>query len=95
MTSRSTNAALLLTVDEFSDYLKVSRSTVYRLLKRNQLPPVKIGNDLRFDLEEIERIGHPAFQLRTLAGRLGQYAQFHSTAVFASFITHRSCLPAG
>jgi excisionase family DNA binding protein len=37
--------ARALTVDEVADYLRVSRSTIYRLLRRNQLPAFKIGND--------------------------------------------------
>jgi excisionase family DNA binding protein len=55
MERRHAILARLLTVDEVADYLRVSRSTVYRLLKRNQLPAFKIGNDWRFDVEEIDR----------------------------------------
>jgi excisionase family DNA binding protein len=45
----------MLTVDEVAGYLHVSRATMHRLLKRNQLPAFKIGGDRRFDVEEIDR----------------------------------------
>jgi excisionase family DNA binding protein len=45
----------LLTVDELSDYLRVHRSTVYRLLKKGQLPGFKIGSDWRFSVEAVDR----------------------------------------
>jgi excisionase family DNA binding protein len=54
MKPRHAAATRRLTVDEVADYLRVSRSTIYRLLKRNQLPALRIGNDLRFDVEEID-----------------------------------------
>lgn len=45
----------VLTVGELSNYLRVHRSTVYRLLKRGQLPGFKIGSDWRFNVEAIDR----------------------------------------
>ena len=48
-------AASVLTVGEVADYLRVSRSTVFRLLKRKELPAFKVGGDWRFNMEEIER----------------------------------------
>ncbi|HEY2663101.1 MAG TPA: helix-turn-helix domain-containing protein [Candidatus Binataceae bacterium] len=45
----------VLTVNELSDYLRVHRSTIYRLLKRGQLPGFKIGSDWRFNIEAIDR----------------------------------------
>jgi excisionase family DNA binding protein len=47
--------APLLTVKELCNYLKVNRSTVYRLLKTGQLPAVRVGSDWRFNVEEIDR----------------------------------------
>jgi excisionase family DNA binding protein len=44
-----------LTVTELADYLKISRSMIYRLLKRGELPGSKIGSDWRFYVEEIDR----------------------------------------
>lgn len=44
----------VLTVGELSNYLRVHRSTIYRLLKRGQLPGFKIGSDWRFNVEAID-----------------------------------------
>ncbi len=44
-----------LTVAELAEYLKISRSMIYRLLKRGELPGFKIGSDWRFNAEEIDR----------------------------------------
>ena len=52
-TMRST-AAKVLTVNELSDYLRVHRSTIYRLLRKGQLPGFKIGSDWRFNVEAID-----------------------------------------
>ncbi len=45
----------ILTVGDLADYLRVHRSTVYRLLKKRQLPAFKIGSDWRFSVDEIDR----------------------------------------
>jgi excisionase family DNA binding protein len=47
--------ARVLTVGELAEYLRVHRSTLYRLLKKQQLPGLKIGNDWRFNVEAIEQ----------------------------------------
>jgi excisionase family DNA binding protein len=47
--------AKVLTISELCEYLRVHRSTVYRLLKKGQLPGFKIGSDWRFNLEAIDR----------------------------------------
>jgi excisionase family DNA binding protein len=44
----------VLTVGELSGYLRVHRSTIYRLLKRGELPGFKIGSDWRFNVEAID-----------------------------------------
>ena len=44
----------VLTVSELSEYLRVHRSTIYRLLKKGQLPGFKIGSDWRFNVEAID-----------------------------------------
>ncbi len=43
----------VLTVRELSDYLRVHPSTVYRLLRRRQLPTFRVGSDWRFNIEEV------------------------------------------
>ena len=47
--------ARVLTVTELSEYLRVHRSTIYRLLRRGQLPAFKIGSDWRFSVEAIDQ----------------------------------------
>jgi excisionase family DNA binding protein len=47
-------AAKIITVGELAEYLRVHRSTLYRLLKRRQLPGFKIGGDWRFNVEVID-----------------------------------------
>ena len=45
----------IMTVGELAKYLRVHPSTIYRLLKRGELPGFRIGTDWRFDRERIER----------------------------------------
>ena len=45
----------MLTVTEVVDYLKISRSMIYRLLKRGEIPGFKMGGDWRLYVEEIDR----------------------------------------
>jgi len=45
----------VLTLDEVADYLRVHPSTVYRLLKKHQIPAFKVGSDWRFNLESIDQ----------------------------------------
>jgi excisionase family DNA binding protein len=53
---RSLSATIeVLTVTELCTYLKVDRSTVYRLIKAGKLPAFKVGGDWRFNVEEIDR----------------------------------------
>jgi len=44
----------VLTVRELSNYLRVHPSTIYRLLKKGQLPGFKVGSDWRFNIEAID-----------------------------------------
>lgn len=45
----------LLTLEEVASYLKVHPVTIYRLLKRQEIPAFKVGSDWRFHLESIDR----------------------------------------
>jgi excisionase family DNA binding protein len=45
----------VMTVNDLADYLRVHRSTVYRLLKNRQLPAFRVGSDWRFTTEAIDR----------------------------------------
>jgi len=49
------DVAPVLTVQDLAHYMKLSPSTVYRLIKARQLPAFKVGYDWRFNVEEIER----------------------------------------
>jgi excisionase family DNA binding protein len=48
----------LLTADELADFLRVHRSTVYRLLRNGQLPAFRVGSDWRFSRDLIEKWLH-------------------------------------
>jgi excisionase family DNA binding protein len=52
---QSSAVVSMLTVTEVADYLKISRSMIYRLLKRGEIPGFRIGSDWRFNVEEINR----------------------------------------
>jgi excisionase family DNA binding protein len=47
--------ATVLTLEEVAQYLRVHPSTIYRLVKKKQLPGFKVGSDWRFNLESIDR----------------------------------------
>jgi excisionase family DNA binding protein len=51
----NTGPVKVMTVREVSAYLRVHRNTIYRLLRRNQIPAFHIGGDWRFNIEEIDR----------------------------------------
>ncbi|MFC2045826.1 helix-turn-helix domain-containing protein, partial [Chloroflexota bacterium] len=41
--------AEFMTVEELSDYLRVNKKTVYRMLDQNKIPALRIGHQWRFD----------------------------------------------
>ena len=45
----------VLTVPEVCEYLRVSRVTVYRMLRRRDLPAFRIAGNWRFNVEDLER----------------------------------------
>jgi excisionase family DNA binding protein len=45
----------VLTVRELSEYLRVHPTTVYRLLRANQLPGFRVGSEWRFSIDMIDR----------------------------------------
>ena len=53
--TRHVPATRILTVKEVANYLHVSRATIFRLVKRHELPAFKIGYDWRFNVEQIDR----------------------------------------
>ena len=44
----------LLTVKDVAAYLQVNQTTIYRLLRRSEIPAFKLGGDWRFNLESID-----------------------------------------
>jgi excisionase family DNA binding protein len=50
----ATRPAKVMTLEEVSRYLHVHPSTVYRLLKRREIPAFRIGSDWRFNNETID-----------------------------------------
>jgi excisionase family DNA binding protein len=44
-----------MTLDEVAAFLQVHPSTIYRLLKRHEIPAFKMGSEWRFNRESIER----------------------------------------
>ena len=45
----------ILTVRDVSNYLRVHPSTIYKMLKKNQLPAFRVGSDWRFTVEAIDQ----------------------------------------
>jgi excisionase family DNA binding protein len=43
-----------LTLDELAEYLKLSRTKLYRMAQKGEIPASKIGAQWRFDREEID-----------------------------------------
>jgi excisionase family DNA binding protein len=44
----------VLSTKECAEYFSVHVSTIYRMLKNDQLPAFKIGSDWRFNVEELD-----------------------------------------
>jgi excisionase family DNA binding protein len=45
----------VLTIEEIADYLKVSKSTLYKLAQEGKVPAQKVGRHWRFHRETIDR----------------------------------------
>ncbi len=45
----------ILTIAELSDYLRISRSTLYKLAQEGRVPCQKVGRHWRFRKEAIDR----------------------------------------
>ena len=59
----------VLTVQEVSSYLRVHPSTIYRMLKKNQLPAFRVGSDWRFTVDAIDQ-----WREKAESGALGEPA---------------------
>lgn len=49
----------LMTVEELADHLRLSERTIYRLLKKGNIPGIKVGGRWRFNQEVIDRWTNP------------------------------------
>lgn len=49
------NAVAVLTIDELVDYLRIPKSTLYKLAQEGKIPSRKIGRHWRFRKEAIDR----------------------------------------
>ncbi|MBW1714578.1 MAG: helix-turn-helix domain-containing protein [Deltaproteobacteria bacterium] len=45
----------LITLEELSRYLKISKPTLYKLVERGKIPALKIASQWRFKKEDINR----------------------------------------
>lgn len=45
----------ILTIDELAGYLKISKSTLYKLVREGKIPSQKIGRHWRFRKKAIDR----------------------------------------
>jgi len=44
----------VMTVIEVAEYLNVHPSTIYRLLRRKEIPAFRVGSDWRFNRESVD-----------------------------------------
>lgn len=47
--------AKILTIDDLAKYLKVGKTTLYRLAQEGKIPGQKVGKHWRFNRESIDR----------------------------------------
>ena len=45
--------AQIMTVEEVAEFLKLSKITIYKLVKKGQLPGFRVGNSWRFRKDKI------------------------------------------
>ncbi len=55
MKKMKTIAGSVLTIDELAAYLKVAKSTLYKLCQEGKVPGQKVGRHWRFRKETIDR----------------------------------------
>jgi len=49
------NPGDILTIEELSAYLRISKSTLYKLVREGKIPSQKVGRHWRFRKEAIDR----------------------------------------
>jgi len=45
----------VMSVKDLAQYLKVTRATIYKLVRRGELPAFRLGGEWRFNLESVEK----------------------------------------
>ena len=53
MTQNVQEKSEILTVEEVATFLKLSKITIYKLVKKGQLPGFRVGNSWRFRKDKI------------------------------------------
>lgn len=43
-----------MTISEVAEYLKLKETTIYHLTQKKEIPHIKIGGAVRFDLDEVK-----------------------------------------
>ena len=61
----------LLTAQEAAELLKVKKATVYEMVKRGEIPAVKIGKQVRIDRNDLKKVLQPAAVKEKQAATLG------------------------
>jgi excisionase family DNA binding protein len=57
----------ILRVKELAEYLRCHPSTIYRLLRRHEIPAFRLGSDWRVNVEDVDAW----LQKRSFGGDLG------------------------
>jgi len=52
----SKNESQIMTVEDVAAYLKLSKITIYKLVKKGQLPGFRVGNSWRFRKDKIMEV---------------------------------------
>lgn len=55
MNAHASHSDVVLTIEELSAYLKISKTTLYKLAREGKLPGQKVGRHWRFRKEAIDR----------------------------------------
>jgi excisionase family DNA binding protein len=63
----TTQQGHFLTVDELGEFLRVSRTVAYQLVKRGEVPRVRVGSQWRIPRAELERQLDAATKLERLS----------------------------
>jgi excisionase family DNA binding protein len=55
MKAQSNTKVQILNVSELSEYLRIHKTTIYRMLREGRLPGFRIVSDWRFSVEAIDQ----------------------------------------